>query len=114
MNMFITVGVFSPVYSFSLFVPTIIKDMKYSNNAAQLMSVPPYVVACICTIAGSYAADRSRQRGVYILGFQLIAILGFILLAAVEKPHLRYLGTFFAAAGQFLHLVVSSHGLISC
>lgn len=41
---------FTAIYSFSLFLPTIVKAMGYSANTAQLMSVPPYVVACMATI----------------------------------------------------------------
>jgi predicted MFS family arabinose efflux permease len=99
-NMFLTVGLFTPLYSVALFLPTIVKGMGYSNNTAQLMSAPPYVSACIMTIAGSYAADKFKQRGVLLLGYQLIAIFGFILLARSEKPHIQYAGSFFAAAGM--------------
>lgn len=105
-NMVITLGLFSGLYSVALFLPTIIKDLGYTNNTAQLMSVPPYASACVMTIAGSYFADRCKQRGVFLLGFQTIAVVGFIMLAASKKPHVQYGGSFFTAAGTciFLHL----------
>lgn len=95
-----TVAGFCPVYSFSLFLPTIIKNMGYSANNAQLMSVPPYVFACAFTIGGSYLADRRGQRGVFLLGFQLVAILGVTLLAASENTTIQYTGTVLAAVGE--------------
>jgi len=41
-HMFITIGIYTPLYSISLFLPTIIKTMGYSNETSQLMTVPPY------------------------------------------------------------------------
>jgi hypothetical protein len=48
------VGMFIPLYSISLFLPTIIKSLGYQNNEAQLMTVPPYVVGCVFTIGGTF------------------------------------------------------------
>jgi len=100
LHMLIALGVVTPLYSISLFLPTIIKNMGYKNNTAQLMSAPPYVSACLCTILASYVADKVRQRGVFILGFDVIAISGFIMLLASDKPHVQYGGSFLAAAGR--------------
>ena len=72
-NCLITVGIFTPLYSFSLFLPTIIKELGYTENAAQLMTVPPYAVACVFCIGTGFAADRSHQRGVFQIGFTLVA-----------------------------------------
>ena len=96
----IAIGAFTPVYSIALFLPTIIKELGFANNAAQLMTVPPYVFACICTISGSWFADKAGQRGVFLLGFELVAILGFTMLITSDMPHVQYAGTFFAAAGK--------------
>jgi cyanate permease len=71
--MLICLAGFCPIYSFALFLPTIIKNMGYTSNDAQLMSVPPYVCACFFTIAASWYADRVRKRGVFLMGFQVIA-----------------------------------------
>lgn len=91
---------FCPIYSFALFSPTIVKNMGYAANEAQLMSVPPYVCACAFTIGASWFADRFRRRGVLLLGFQLVAILGFALLAASGDPAVQYTGLVFAAIGR--------------
>ncbi|KAK8055597.1 hypothetical protein PG993_000824 [Apiospora rasikravindrae] len=99
--MLICMAGFAPIYSFSLFLPTIIKGMGYSANNAQLMSVPPYVFACAFTIGASWFADRIRQRGVFLLAFQLVAILGFALLAASGNSTVQYTGTVFAAIGIY-------------
>lgn len=113
-----TIGTFTPLYSVSLFLPTIIKTMGYKNNEAQLMTVPPYVVACAVTISGKYLlimheanflllflggfiADRTQQRGLLMIVATLIALVGFSMLIATENVHIQYAGTFFAASGIY-------------
>ncbi|EKD12348.1 high-affinity nicotinic acid transporter [Drepanopeziza brunnea f. sp. 'multigermtubi' MB_m1] len=100
-HMLICMSGFCPIYSFALFLPTIIKHMGYTNNQAQLMSVPPYVIACFFTIVASWLADRVKQRGVFMLGFQLVAISGFALLAGSVQPRIQYAGTVLAAIGIY-------------
>ncbi|ORY58842.1 high-affinity nicotinic acid transporter [Pseudomassariella vexata] len=92
---------FISVYSFALFLPTIINNMGYSANNAQLMSVPPYVFACFFTIAASWFADRARQRGVFLMVFQLVGIAGFALLAGSGNASVQYTGTVLAAIGIY-------------
>ncbi|KAH7084246.1 high-affinity nicotinic acid transporter [Paraphoma chrysanthemicola] len=99
--MLICMAGFCPIYSFALFLPTIIKNMGYTANDAQLMSVPPYVCACFFTITASWYADRVRRRGIFLMGFQLIAIAGFSMLAATPRPRIQYAGTVLAAIGIY-------------
>ncbi|TVY38907.1 putative transporter [Lachnellula occidentalis] len=108
----IAIGIFTALYSISLFLPTIIKEMGYSNNTAQLLTVPVYIVACFCTVAGNYASDKTRRRGIFVMGFEITAILGFVLLIATGKPHVQYAGTFFASSGIYclVPMVVSWNG----
>ena len=99
--MLICMAGFCPIYSFALFLPTIIKNMGYTANDAQLMSVPPYVCACFFTIVASWYADRVKKRGIFLMGFQLVAIAGFAMLAATGKPSVQYAGTVLAAIGIY-------------
>ncbi|KAG9240378.1 major facilitator superfamily domain-containing protein [Calycina marina] len=100
-HMFITIGIYTPLYSISLFLPTIVKNMGYTNETSQLMTIPPYVVACIFTIGVGYITDKAKQRGIYMGIFELSAILGFSMLAGSAKPGIQYTGTFFAASGIY-------------
>lgn len=72
MNCIITVGIFTPLYSFSMFLPTLVRDLGYTNNTAQLMTVPPYAVACVFCVGCGFVADRFKQRGVFQIGFILV------------------------------------------
>ncbi|KAG8803411.1 hypothetical protein FRC17_006182 [Serendipita sp. 399] len=97
-------GIYTPLYSVSLFLPTIIKAMGYKDNTAQLMTVPPYIVACFFTISGGALADRFKQRGVFMIGFCLLAILGLVMLIATPNIHVQYAGTFLAASGIYANV----------
>ncbi|KAG2017538.1 high-affinity nicotinic acid transporter [Coprinopsis cinerea AmutBmut pab1-1] len=100
-HMVITIGIYTPLYSISLFLPTIIRNMGYTDTDSQLISVPPYVVGCLATIAGGYYADRTKTRGPFMIGFNIVAIIGFVMLIATQKPAVQYLGTFFAVSGIY-------------
>ncbi|KLU81095.1 high-affinity nicotinic acid transporter [Magnaporthiopsis poae ATCC 64411] len=100
-HMLICMAGFCPIYSFALFLPTIIKNMGYTANNAQLMSVPPYVFACFFTIVTSYYADKLQRRGVFLMGFQLVGILGFGMLCGSGDASVQYAGTVFAAIGIY-------------
>ncbi|EOD45223.1 putative high-affinity nicotinic acid transporter protein [Neofusicoccum parvum] len=100
-HMFITIGVYTPLYSISLFMPTIVRGLGYTDNVAQLMTVPPYVVACVFCIGGGFLADRLQTRGVFMIGFNIVALIGFIMLIASESNAVKYAGVFFAASGIY-------------
>ncbi|KAH6908798.1 major facilitator superfamily domain-containing protein [Coprinopsis sp. MPI-PUGE-AT-0042] len=100
-HMLITIGIYTPLYSFSLFLPTIVKAMGYTAEKSQLMSVPPYVAGCIATILGGHLADRAQQRGLFMMGFCLTAIIGYVLLISTHNPGVQYAGTFFAVCGIY-------------
>lgn len=72
-HMFITIGIYTPLYSISVFMPTIVQGLGYSDEIAQLMTVPPYFVACLFTVGGGWLADRHGQRGIYMIFFCLVA-----------------------------------------
>ena len=100
-HMLITIGIYTPLYSFSLFLPTIVSGMGHANSTAQLMTVPPYVAACAATITAGWVADRTKQRGLYMIFFCGLSILGFAMLLSTANPNVQYCGTFFAAMGIY-------------
>ncbi|TID19546.1 putative high-affinity nicotinic acid transporter protein [Venturia nashicola] len=90
-----------PTYSVSLFLPTIVKELGYKNTTAQLMTTPPYIVACLFCIAGGYAADKMKTRGPFMIGFSLVAMIGFLILINSTNDHVKYAGCFFITSGLF-------------
>jgi len=73
-HMFITIGVYTGLYSYALFLPTIVKDLgSYNAHTSQLMTVPPYVAACIFCVGAGWYADKKGQRGIFMIGFMAMA-----------------------------------------
>lgn len=91
------------LYAFSLFLPTIVQQLGYTSTKANLLSVPPYVAACILTIFIGWLADRTKQRGWCNIGVSLIGITGFAMLlgAKTEQAGIKYAGTFLGAMGIY-------------
>ena len=94
-------GADCPLYSFSLFLPTIINDLGYASTKAQLLSVPPYAAAAILTIVVGYVADRTQQRGLCNIAVSFLGIVGFAMLLGGSSSGVRYAGTFLGALGIY-------------
>ncbi|KAL1603886.1 hypothetical protein SLS60_005478 [Paraconiothyrium brasiliense] len=94
-----------PLYTLSLFLPTIIKDMGYTAAQSQLLSIPPYAVATLFTIGWAVLAEKYKRRALFTITTTSLAIIGYIILLAnkhpTQKPGVSYVGTFFAAMGIY-------------
>lgn len=89
------------VQGLSVFMPTILEDLGWTNTRAQLLSVPPYVAACLVAIAVAYGSDKTHQRGIWLASFSCLAVVGFAILRWVADPNLRYMAVFFVTVGAF-------------
>lgn len=89
------------LFSFSLFLPSIIQSLGYTANEAQLLSVPPYAVASIVGVIVSFISDRLRVRGILILISLPLAIIGYVLIARVSSNVTKYGLTFLMASGIY-------------
>jgi len=94
-------GILAGLYSFGLFLPTIIKGLGYTANRAQLWSVIPYAVASVVTVIVAVASDRLRLRGVVMLFTLLPAIVGYAVIANVHSSDVKYGMTFLMATGLY-------------
>lgn len=103
LGMVIYMGCDMPLYAFSLFLPSIIKNLGWGNSVikAQLMSVPPYAVAAIFTVVVGFVADRTRARGLCNILVSAIGIVGFAMMLASDAPGVQYAGTFLGALGIY-------------
>ena len=111
----------APLYAFSLFLPTIINGLGFSPAKSQLsalflgtqsafssspfrLTIPPYALACMCTIGLSMVSDRLQIRGPFVMGSSLLAITGYAILYAtspVKQAYIGYAGSILAACGVF-------------
>ncbi|KAI3330371.1 major facilitator superfamily domain-containing protein [Ustulina deusta] len=94
-------GILSGLYSFGLFLPTIIKDLGYTANEAQLWSVIPYAVAAVATLCTAYLSDHFRVRGIIMLFSLPIAIIGYAVIANTHITSVKYGMTFLMATGLY-------------
>jgi MFS family permease len=92
-----------PLYTLSLFLPTIIKELGYTAAQAQLLTVPPYAVATILTIVVAVLSEKTHRRAPFIIASSTVSIIGYIILltANAKRPGVSYVGTIFAAAGIY-------------
>ena len=94
-----------PLYTFSLFLPTIIADLGFTAARSQLLTVPPYALATILTVLVAWWSERAKRRAPFIIASSPVGIMGYIVLLAntdpTRRPGVSYVGTFFAAAGIY-------------
>lgn len=90
-----------PLYTLSLFLPTIIRDLGYAAAQAQLLTIPPYVLGVILTISAALLSEKYHRRAPFILTTSSFAIVGYIILLSSHRPAVSYVGTIFAAGGIY-------------
>ncbi|KAM7188819.1 putative transporter [Naviculisporaceae sp. PSN 640] len=90
-----------PLYSFSLFLPSIISGMGYTSTTAQLFTVAPNMTGFLVVIATAHFSDKVKNRGFFIVGGTILGICGYIMLLVSDANPVKYAGTFFIAAGVF-------------
>jgi MFS family permease len=96
-------AILAGLYSFGLFLPTIITGLGYKANQAQLFSVPPYAAAAAVTVIIAFISDRLQLRGVVMLFTIPIAIVGYAAIANVglHNNAVKYGMTFLMATGLY-------------
>lgn len=90
-----------PLYSLSLFLPTIIAGLGYSSWKAQLLTVPPYSAAALAIIFVAYGSHKTNKRGLWIIGSGAVAIVGYIVLLTTKTAGARYAGIFITVVGIY-------------
>lgn len=72
---------------------------------AQLLTIPPYVLAFVTTLTVAVVSEKAGQRAIFIAGSSITAAIGYVILLSntdpVSRPGVSYVGTFFAAAGIY-------------
>ncbi|KAI9248552.1 major facilitator superfamily domain-containing protein [Phascolomyces articulosus] len=93
----IALGVIVDIYSVGMFLPSIIYGMGFQALTAQAMTVPPYIIAGIFTVLNGFSASKREERGIHAIIPLLFAMLGFILLMALNDDKKNLPGLYFAA-----------------
>ncbi|KAL6230590.1 hypothetical protein BDW75DRAFT_248543 [Aspergillus navahoensis] len=92
--------------SFSLFSPSIIHAMGYTDELAQLLSIGPYAAACFLSIVTGFISDKYRSRGYLILLTAPLGITGMamLLFLPASMPSTKYGALYLAAPGIYAFL----------
>ncbi|KAG6143693.1 hypothetical protein E4U12_000729 [Claviceps purpurea] len=104
-GMLIFMGSLMPLYSVSVFLPTIVQSMSFTSPddiiRNQLLSVAPYALAAVLTVLVGSLSDRFQRRGVFIMGSAVVAAVGFVMLISSTSPGVQYAGTFLGTMGIY-------------
>ncbi|CAN9113731.1 unnamed protein product [Alternaria sp. RS040] len=95
-------AILSGLYSFGLFLPTIINNgFAKDPNETQLWTVIPYAVASVFTVAVALLSDRLNLRGPVMLCTLPVAIIGYGVISQTTNPKVQYGMTFLMATGMY-------------
>jgi MFS family permease len=86
-----------PLYTLSLFLPTIIKELGYTAAQAELLTVPPYAVGTTLTVLVAVASEKFHRRAPFIMAGSCVAIT----LLTDTRLGVSYVGTIVAASGIY-------------
>ncbi|KFA51923.1 hypothetical protein S40293_07045 [Stachybotrys chartarum IBT 40293] len=91
----------SVLYSFSVFLPTIINEMgtEWDPATVQGLTVPVYFLGFVTYLTCANISDRTQQRGLFCIAGGLTMILGYCLLIANQSVAMSYAGCFIVAMG---------------
>jgi len=107
-KIYINILMFIPVanssYALSFFTPTIINEMGFRAEAAQVRSIPVFVVAAIVSIVTAAWSDRTRHRFTFVIGGILLATAGYAVLLAYDSVPVgaKYAALFLVVSGGFI------------
>ncbi|KAG0264003.1 hypothetical protein BG011_007563 [Mortierella polycephala] len=88
-----------PISGVVMFMPSLISDMGFSATKAQLLTVPPYLVAACCSLVIPWWSDRTQIRSLFVIFVPIVSVIGFLLLAFSTWTWLRYLAVMLALSG---------------
>ncbi|KAJ1306200.1 hypothetical protein OPQ81_010909 [Rhizoctonia solani] len=89
--------------SISVFLPTIVKSLGYTDAKAQLMTVPPYACACIIMVVVAKASDRFDIRGPFAAAALALSGIGYTILLALPTTatKARYVAIILTVTGTY-------------
>ncbi|KAJ4290918.1 hypothetical protein N0V90_010114 [Kalmusia sp. IMI 367209] len=97
-------GIVNTGYAGSFFIPTIIKELGYTSSAAQVRSIPIFVVATCTAIIAAYFTDRLRHRFWFCIFGLVVASVGYILLLCGSNlsAGVKYFALFLIVPGGYI------------
>jgi len=109
-------GVVNSGYSTSFFIPTILTEMGFTAEMAQVRSIPIFIVATVCAVAVAWVTDRVRHRYSFTLLGVVVASVGYIMLLDQKglTVGVRYFATFLIVSGTYITQPVCIAWISNC
>lgn len=100
----IYLGVVNTGYSTSFFTPTILSQLGWTAVRAQIMSIPIYVAAAICSLIVAVLTDGLKHRYGFCMTGILVATIGYSLLLAQQwlSVPIRYFAVSLVTCGGYI------------
>ncbi|KAL5520958.1 hypothetical protein ACEPAF_2961 [Sanghuangporus sanghuang] len=96
LHILVYMSIVGPLYSISLFLP-----FGYSVPITQLLTVPPYIFACIVLLVFAHFSDKVQKRSPFILLGLTLLVVGFSINVSPAPRGVKYFGTFLCVAGSY-------------
>lgn len=97
-------GIVNTGYAGSFFIPTIINELGYSAAAAQIRSIPIFIVATVVSLITAYLTDRLRHRFAFCIAGLVISSTGYIMLLCQKNLSVgvKYFALFLITPGGYI------------
>jgi cyanate permease len=97
-------GIVNTGYAGSFFIPTIVKELGYTSSAAQVRSIPIFVVATVTALTASWITDRMKHRYAFCMVGLVISSIGYILLLNQNNlsAGVKYFALFLIVPGGYI------------
>lgn len=98
------IGVANNGYSASFFIPTILTELGWTSVRAQVMTIPIYLTAFVCTLCAAIFSDIVKHRYSFVMFGCMVSIIGYGILLNTQSisVNIRYMAIYFVATGGFV------------
>ncbi|CAK7204572.1 hypothetical protein SEUCBS139899_007330 [Sporothrix eucalyptigena] len=96
-------GVNSMLYSYSVFLPSIVSGLgTWTKPQSQALTVPCYVLGAVSYLVAARLSDAHQLRGPYQIGAATLCIIGYGISMAKVSSAVHYFATFLISFGLFI------------
>lgn len=95
------------ISAITTFQPTVLKGLGFTSQAAQIHSIPIFMVAFVASLSFSYMSERLHQRYIFALFGTILTMAGLVIeLAQPKSAGVRYTGMYFITAGTYITMPI--------
>ena len=103
----IYIGIVTPLYCVSFFLPAIIASFGYDQLISNLLTVPIYSMGVLVTLIMSNLSDKKRERGSFLMYQLACSCIGFISLLSLDIWLAKHEGNIW----RYLSVAIAGVGL---